>query len=151
MRYSNLKKGNFMTKKLINRLINLYNDIESDRPYARIKVVSFLIYKNKILSFGVNSEKTSLYQYKIRRRTKINDNDFVYDKTHAEIAAIKKIHPSFNNWEHVEIFIISKKKDNSFRLARPCPICERAIKDLGIKKVYYTNSYNGVTKEIFLN
>lgn len=140
-----------MTKKFINRLIALSDDIESDRPYNKIKVVAFLIYKNKILSFGVNSEKTSLYQYKMRRQAQVNDSDFVYDKTHAEIAAIKKIHPSFSNWEHVEIFICSKKKDSSLRLSRPCPICEKTIKDMGIKKVYYTNSYGGVTKEIFMN
>lgn len=140
-----------MTKKFINRLINLSDDIESDRPYGKIKMVAFLIYKNKILSFGVNSEKTSLYQYKMRCKADVDNSDFIYDKTHAEIAAIKKIHPSFNDWEHVEILICSKKKDNSFRLSRPCPICEKAIKDLGIKKVYYTNSYGGVTKEIFID
>lgn len=140
-----------MTRKFINRLINLSEDIESDRPYGKIKMVAFLVYKNRILSFGVNSEKTSLYQYKMRCKADVDQSKFIYDKTHAEIAAIKKIHPSFNDWEHVEIFIISKKKDNSFRLSRPCPICEKTIKDLGIKKVYYTNSYGGVTKEIFLD
>lgn len=140
-----------MTRKFINRLINLSDDIESDRPYGRVKMVAFLVYKNKILSFGVNSEKTSFYQYRMRCKTDIDQSNFIYDKTHAEIAAIKKIHLSFNDWEHVEIFIVSKKKDNSFRLSRPCPICEKTIKDLGIKKVYYTNSYGGVTKEIFLD
>lgn len=113
-------------------------------------MVAFLIHKNKILSFGVNSEKTSLYQHRARKRSNITDSDFIYDKTHAEIAAIKKIHPSFNDWQNVEIIVISKKKDNSFRLARPCPICEKAITDLGIKKIYYTNSYGGITKETFI-
>ena len=140
-----------MTRKLIKRLINLSDDIESDRPYGRVKMVAFLVYKGKLLSFGVNSEKTSLYQYRMRKKFNVDDSNFIYDKTHAEIAAIKKIHPSFDNWEHVEIFIVSKKKDNTFRLSRPCPICEKTIKDLGIKKVYYTNSYGGITKEIFLD
>ena len=51
----------------------------------------------------------------------------------------------------IEVWIRWKKKDNTFRLSRPCPICEKTIKDLGIKKVYYTNSYGGITKEIFLD
>ena len=140
-----------MTRKLIERLINLSDDIESDRPYGRVKMVAFLVYKGKLLSFGVHSEKTSLYQYRMRKKFNVDDSNFIYDKTHAEIAAIKKIHPSFDNWEHVEIFIVYKKKDNTFRLSRPCPICEKTIKDLGIKKVYYTNSYGGITKEIFLD
>lgn len=139
-----------MTKKFIDRLINLADDIESDRPYGRIKVVAFIVYKNKILSFGVNSEKTSFYQYKMRCKADVDNSKFIYDKTHAEIAAIKKISPSFNDWNHVEILICSKKKDKTFRLSRPCPICERAIRDLGIKKIYYTNTYNGITKETFI-
>lgn len=140
-----------MTKKFIDRLIDLSEDVESDRPYHKVKMVAFVTYKNKILSFGVNSEKTSFYQYQARRRANVNDNDFIYDKTHAEIAAIKKIHPSFDDWAHVELLVCSKKKDGTFRLSRPCPICEKVIRDLGIKQVYYTNNYNGITKETFLD
>ena len=139
-----------MTKSFIKRMIRFSEDIESDRPYGKVKMVAFLIHKNKVISFGVNSEKTSFYQYKFRLRSEVNNADFIYDKTHAEIAAIKKIHPSFDDWEHVELFVCSKKKDGSFRLARPCPICEKAIREKGIRKVYYTNNYNGITKEDFL-
>lgn len=140
-----------MTRKFIKRLINLSDDIESNRPYEKVKMVAFLVYKGKLLSFGVNSEKTSLYQYRMRKKSNVDDSNFIYDKTHAEIAAIKKIHPSFNDWEHVEIFIVSKKKNGEFRLSRPCPICEKTIRNLGIRKVYYTNYYGGVTKEIFID
>lgn len=141
-----------MTKKIIRRLINLYDDIESDRPYSRIKMVAFLVHKNKLISFGVNSEKTSLYQHRARQNAKVNWdlNTPLYDKTHAEIAAIKKIHPSFSDWDEVEILIVSKKKDGVYRKARPCPICERVVKEKGIRKIYYTNAYNGITEEKFL-
>lgn len=143
-------RKDFMTKKLIRRLIDFSDDIESDRPYGRVKMVAFLVHKNKIISFGVNTEKTSLYQHRARKRSNVSDTDFIYDKTHAEIAALKKIHPSFNDWQNTEIIVISKKKDGSFRLARPCPICSKAISDLGIKKIYYTNSFGGITKETFI-
>lgn len=141
-----------MTPRVINRYIRLYDHIISDRPYGRIKTVSFLIYKGKLLSFGVNSEKTSKTQYYYRRRTKdLKDNlNYIYDKTHSEIAAIKKIHPSFNDWNKVELLIVSKKKDGAFRLARPCQICEGAIREHSIKRVYYTDNFNGITKEEFL-
>lgn len=141
--------GDYMTKKLIRRLIKLYDDIESDRPYSKTKVVCFAIYHNKVLSFGVNSEKTSQYQYQMRRRASVNDDDFTYDKTHAEIAAIKKIHPSVN-WHHIELLVVSKFKNGNFRYSRPCPICEKAINSLGIKNIYYTNEGGGITKEFFI-
>lgn len=139
-----------MTKKLVRRLVNLYDDIESDRPYSKAKVVCFIIYKNKIISFGVNSEKTSQFQYFMRRQAKVNDNDFVYDKTHAEIAAIKKIHPCFNDWRHVELFIISKLKNGKFRYSRPCPICEQAILNKGIRNIYYFNEGGAIIKEFYM-
>lgn len=139
-----------MTKRLMKRMASFYDDIESDRPYKRVKVVAFVVYKNKILSFGVNSEKTSLYQHRMRARIGGSYDEFVYDKTHAEIAAIKKIHPQFDDWRHVELFIVSKKKDGNFRFSRPCPICEQAIRRLGVKRIYYTDSFNGITEESYI-
>ena len=50
MRQVVLRKD-FMTKKLIRRLIDFSDDIESDRPYGRVKMVAFLVHKNKIISF----------------------------------------------------------------------------------------------------
>ena len=47
-----------MNKKLISKLITLYDDIYTERPY-RLKMVCFIVYKSKILSWGVNSDKTS--------------------------------------------------------------------------------------------
>ena len=32
-----------MTKKMLNKLVNLYDDIYSDVPYHKVKMVSFII------------------------------------------------------------------------------------------------------------
>lgn len=127
-----------MTNKLLNSLCRMYDYIYTDKPYKHTKTVSFLIYKGKVVSFGINSDKTSPLQNKYRLTTKLRYVENFVDKEHSEINCLGKVHPKFS-FNKCEIVIISKKRDGEFRLARPCDVCMACIKDLGIKKIYYTN------------
>ena len=68
-----------MNKKILKKLSSLYDDIYSPIPYHqnKTKMVSFVIYKNKILCFGVNSERTSPIQHYYRIRTKDTNKDYI--------------------------------------------------------------------------
>lgn len=127
-----------MTNKLLNSLCRMYDYIYTDKPYKNTKTVSFLIYKGKVVSFGINSDKTSPLQNKYRLTTDLKYIENFVDKEHSEVNCLGKVHPRFR-FDKCEIVIISKKKDGDFRLARPCDVCMAAIKDFGIKKIYYTN------------
>jgi len=127
-----------MTNKLLNSLCRMYDYIYTDKPYKNTKTVSFLIYKGKVVSFGINSDKTSPLQNKYRLTTDLKYIENFVDKEHSEVNCLGKVHPKFR-FDKCEIVIISKKKDGDFRLARPCDVCMAAIKDFGIKKIYYTN------------
>lgn len=127
-----------MTNKLLNSLCRMYDYIYTDKPYKNTKTVSFLIYKGKVVSFGINSDKTSPMQNKYRLTTDLKYIENFVDKEHSEVNCLGKVHPKFR-FDKCEIVIISKKKDGDFRLARPCDVCMAAIKDFGIKKIYYTN------------
>lgn len=132
-----------MNNRLKRKLIQMYDIIESPYPY-RTKTVAFIIYKNKIISYGVNSSKTDVFQHYCRRNANLeNDADFIYDTLHAEVDAIKKVR-TFHYLNRCEIVVISKKKDKTFRLAKPCPICSNTIKTYGIKKVYYSTDDNKI-------
>ena len=56
----------------------MYDDIYTERPYKHTKTVSFLIYHNKIVSFGINSDKTSPIQNKYRMLTPKKDIRKIY-------------------------------------------------------------------------
>ena len=127
-----------MTNKLLNSLCRMYDYIYTDKPYKNTKTVSFLIYKGKVVSFGINSDKTSPLQNKYRLTTDLKYIENFVDKEHSEVNCLGKVHPKFR-FDKCEIVIISKKKDGDFRLARPCDVCMAAIKDFGIKRIYYTN------------
>lgn len=134
-----------MNKKLISKLIILYDDIYTERPY-RLKMVCFIVYKGKILSWGVNSDKTSTAQHYWRTKTKGTEN-YIYDKRHAEVDAINKLPHDFKDFKKAELFIVSKKKDGNFRLAKPCPICQTMLATYNFKAIYYTTYENKIRKE----
>lgn len=142
-----------MNKKMLKKLVSLYDDIYSPVPYHKnkTKMVSFVIYKGKILCFGVNSERTSPLQhyYRIKTHHGVNNN-YVYDKLHSEIDCISHLPRGFNDFKHAELVIISKMKDGNFRLAKPCPICRTMIDEYGFKNIYYTTYENKFVKEIKL-
>lgn len=135
-----------MTNKLLNKLTRLYDYIYTDKPYKHTKTVSFLVYKGKVVSFGINSDKTSPLQNKYRLRTDLKHIDNFIDKEHSEVNCLRKIDDNLN-FAKCEIVIISKKRDGDFRLARPCDVCMSAIKDYGISDIYYTNKNGTFTYE----
>lgn len=128
-----------MTNKLLNSLCRMYDYIYTDKPYKNTKTVSFLVYKNKVVNFGINSDKTSPLQKYYRVKTDLKYIENFIDKEHSEVNCLRKIDSNSVDWNKVELVIISKKKDGNFRLARPCDVCMTAIIDFGIHKIYYTN------------
>lgn len=136
-----------MTNKMLNRLARIYDYIYTDKPYKHTKTVSFLIYRGKVVNFGINSDKTSPMQNKYRLRTELKLIENFIDKEHSEVNCLRKTDESIN-FEKCELVIISKKHDGEFRLARPCPVCMSAIKDFGISKIYYTNRNGTFTHEV---
>lgn len=137
-----------MTNKLLKSLWRVYDDIYIDSPYKNIKFVSFLIYKGKIVSFGVNSNKTSPLQNFYRKRTELATIPNFIDKEHSEINLLRRNYFGDFDIKKVEIVIISKKQDGNCRLARPCCTCMTALKDYGIRKIWYTTNENTIKKEI---
>ena len=61
-------------------------------------------------------------------------------KLHAEINCLNQIRHLDINFSKVKLYIYRIRKDQPFGMARPCPSCMAAIKDLGIKNIYYTTN-----------
>lgn len=136
-----------MTNKLLRSLIRLYDDIYAGEPYERLKMVSFLIYKGKIVNFGVNSSKTSPLQFRYRQKTPLATIENFLDKEHAEINLLRRTYFGDFDMKKVELVIISKRHNGEFRLARPCCTCMTALKDYGIKKIWFTTNENRIESE----
>ena len=85
--------------------------------------------QNKEIVQGRNSYvKTHPMQERFARIAGEKDKRFL----HAEIHAISRCNKPY------AIYIARVGRDGTTKLAKPCRVCELAIKEAGIKEVYYT-------------
>ncbi len=99
------------------------------------------VYRNKVLAIGWNSEKLSTMQAKYNTRTRGFDGHKYRSTIHAEMMVVNKIKYLDIDFSQVKIFVW--RGQDFPELSKPCKACERALRDLGIRKVFYTgnNSY----------
>lgn len=98
------------------------------------------ICKGKIVAIGCNTEKTHPTQKYYNKYRESKDNSFYEHKLHAEINCINQLKHMDINFSKVKLYIYRTRKDRLCGMARPCPSCMAAIKDIGIRNIYYTTN-----------
>jgi deoxycytidylate deaminase len=93
------------------------------------------IYNNKILAFGWNSSKLSSLQARYNCFRGFDGYKFP-PTIHAEMMVINKIRYLDIDFSQVRIFVW--RGASVPQMSKPCAACERALRDLGIRKVFYT-------------
>lgn len=104
--------------------------------YPKIHVGCIAVYHGQVVAIGCNSNKTHPTQ-KFYNRFREDSNELL-PKLHAEINCINQLKGLNINFSKVKLYIYRIGNDREFRMARPCPSCMAAIKDFGIKDIYYT-------------
>ena len=115
-------------------------EVSLKSDFNRSHTGAVAIYHNKILAIGWNSHKTSSMQARYNRLRGFDGFDYT-SSIHAEMMVINKIKYLDIDFSQVRLFVWRGK--NKPMISKPCPACEQAIRDLGIKRVFYTgdNSY----------
>ena len=106
--------------------------------YKKQHIGCVAVYQGQVIGLGCNCNKTHPTQQfynKYRRQS-----DYMLPKLHAEISCLTQIKHLDINFSKVKLYIYRLRKDQPCGLARPCPSCMAAIKDLGIKNIYYTTN-----------
>lgn len=120
----------YVYKKLV-KILDDQKYMESDRP-----TISCIVTNSKGWVIGEGSNNyTKTHPKQKFYADKVHNKYSIY--LHAEIAALVKC----RDFPYA-IYILRLLKNGKFGLARPCPICELAIREAGIKKVFYS-SYEG--------
>ena len=133
-------------KGFIKKGFKLARETSRRSTYKKQKLGAVIMYGNKVLATGFNTNKETPNQKIFNQKVGISDFDIYgrlyQSQTHAEISAIRNLNknPNINKIpkEKMEMFIYRERKDGSFGMARPCPACRIAIKNLGIKIIHYT-------------
>lgn len=117
--------------------------------YKRFNVGCVIAYKHTIIGRGHNSNRSDPMQKQYNRKYRTFNNisgAYIHDSLHAEISAIKSVPYVVGkdvDFSKAKIYIyrISPGRKNGYGCSRPCPACMHAIKDTGIKDIYYTDDF----------
>lgn len=112
--------------------------------YNRIHIGCVAVYQRNIIGIGYNCNKTHPIQKYYNKYRIPSDN--LLPKLHAEINCINSIKHLDINFEKVKLYVYRMRNDIPYGISRPCPSCMAAIKDLGIRDIYYTTN-DGYTHE----
>lgn len=94
-------------------------------------------YRRKVVSTGYNSRTTSWLQRLYANKVGIKNKVF----EHAEIMAIRKAK------EIDALLVVRVTAKGDLADSKPCKICMEAIKDCGIKFIYYSNKNGSIIRE----
>ena len=116
-------------------------EISKNSDFNKIHIGCIAVYQGNIIGVGYNSNKTHPVQkyYNTYRNNRIYCG-YLAPKLHAEISCLNTIRFMDINFSKVKLYIYRSRKDQEYGLSRPCPSCMAAIKDLGIKHIYYTTN-----------
>jgi deoxycytidylate deaminase len=114
--------------------------------FPRIKVGCVVVYGHKIISSGYNSSKTNPTQ----KRLNVYRFDVDTPATiHAEVASLLPlVNRKDINFNDVSLYIYREYKNGDPALSRPCPSCMALIRQLGIKKLYYSGDGSYINEEL---
>lgn len=112
--------------------------VASVSDYHKFHIGCVAVYRRQVIGVGFNCNKTHPAQklYNQYRYQSMND----LPKLHAEISCLNQIKNLDVNPAKVKLYIYRIRKDQPCGMSRPCPSCMAAIKDFGIKDIYYTTN-----------
>ena len=123
----------------------------SDFPRARLGCV--VVYKKSVIGVGYNTTKENPMQAVYNKYRPFNNGDSVdpyqfKNTIHAEMMAISRLRKRSDiDFSKCRVVVFRKTRNGEIALAKPCPACEKAMRDLGIKKVYYTGNGSYIYEE----
>lgn len=131
-----------MLKKTDVHYINMLREIAQNLGHntLRCKHSAALVIKNKLVSIGVNKEKSDPFQHKYARKKL---PDYMNNWLHAEVDCLKNV-----NFDPKKATLYVVRANNQGKLMESCPCagCKKLIHDVKISRIVYSIS-NGI-KEI---
>ena len=126
-------------KSVNNGILHTLSKVAAANPNPQEKLAAAIVYRNRIVSIGMNSMKSHPMAAKYGKNP-----EAIY--LHAEVAAIKNALREIpvDDFSKCDIYITRVKKEKPFTkkfvwgLAKPCAGCERAIAEFDLKRVIYT-------------
>ena len=120
-----------------SKYFDLAQKLSLKSTHPKHKLGCVVVKKNEVIGLGFNKFKTH------------PKSKHPFQMIHAELDATLGINREVLSG--AEVYVYRETKDGAQAIAKPCPYCEAALREVGVKKVYYTTDYgyDGLTlKEI---
>ena len=136
------------------KMFNAAKRIAETSDFSNFHVGCVIVYKKHIIGSASNSDKTHPMQAQYNKYRQFNKTkNGIKHSVHAEIAAINSIPYVIGReveWSKVKVYIwrICPGKPGLHGLAKPCPACTQALRDMGIQHIYYTGDESYVYERL---
>ena len=127
-----------MLRNIDYRYFDKARQVATISDYNKTHIGCVAVLQGQVIGLGCNCNKTHPTQKYYNRYRKPSDS--MLPKLHAEISCINQIKNQNINFSKVRLYIYRIRNDQPFGLSRPCPSCMAAIRDLGIRDIYYTTN-----------
>lgn len=131
-------------KLKFKRLEGIAMSLIDNGKYKRCHHFSFILYKKKIVSIGMNKSKTHPTNLKNRKISKRTGEDISEQKhTCSELSAIHKL-KKLTNIQTEKCVLINLRYDRNYRVAvaKPCMSCESLLRFFSFKKIFWSTNEN---------
>jgi len=125
-------------QKFIDLAYALFDPAHSPRTFH----VSFILYKNRIISIGINNAKTTPVNLLNPKYGKDGQNISGIKGSCSEWVAISKM-KNMTNIRFCKSILVNVRlnRNKIIDVSRPCHSCQSLILFLNLKKVFYTNKH----------
>lgn len=135
-----------MLRKIDYRFFEKARSVANVSDFYKTHIGCIAVYQGQVIGIGCNLNKTHPVQKFYNQYRE--ESDSMLPKLHAEINCINQIKHLKINFSKVKLYIYRIRKDRPYGMSRPCPSCMAAIKDIGIREIYYTSNDGYVHERI---
>ena len=126
---SELRKIKRLSKSR-KRYFDLAKRAAMESTYGKLRHGAVVVKGGSIVSFGFNKANHCQFGKRFRQ------TDKGHATQHAEISAILGLPRSAT--QGADIYVVRINNDCDWRMSKPCPMCEQALKFVGARRVFYT-------------
>ena len=138
-----LKKGLKMTNREKTFML-MAREVSKLSTYFKARIGAVLVDGNHVVSSGYNKRKTHPLQKELNKVRGFQCKDSIHAETDCISWLIGKKDVDFTR---MKLFVYREDKRGNPAICRPCPACQKLIRSLGIKEVYYLDELGHPTKE----
>lgn len=120
------------------RYFKLAKSASEMSDFGKQAIGAVITYKGHVVSSAWNTSRTSPLQKHYNQFRRMQGGN-IQHKLHAEIHALSKIKNLDIDPRKLNIYVYREHKSGIRACAKPCPSCQKALIDAGIKNVYYTD------------